>query len=224
MLLRIIRINSGDTSRDMAKKLGLSASYLSAIEGGKRNIPTDMEKMLSKSYPLSKIDIEKLRSAMLSSSDSVKINLTDFAEKKQRVIMAIAQDDISDNVLDEISDLIFKHETIPDGAKSIMHSAFASAELSFGFGNVCVFMREKAGFPKEEFFLGLSGTYLLNIKNNDIFRRRFSGRNGAKRLRAATLPIIKRVGAEALCKYATDSEIYLSDIRRPPSTAIRKER
>ena len=109
-LLRIIRINSGDTSRDMAKKLGHSASYLSAIEGGKRNIPTDMEKMLSKSYPLSKIDIEKLRSAMLSSSDSVKINLTDFAEKKQRVIMAIAQDDISDNVLDEISDLIFKHE------------------------------------------------------------------------------------------------------------------
>ena len=109
-LLRIIRINSGDTSRDMAKKLGLSASYLSAIEGGKRNIPTDMEIMLSKSYPLSKIDIEKLRSAMLSSSDSVKINLTDFAEKKQRVIMAIAQDDISDNVLDEISDLIFKHE------------------------------------------------------------------------------------------------------------------
>ena len=109
-LLRIIRINSGDTSRDMAKKLGLSASYLSAIEGGKRNIPTDMEKMLSKSYPLSKIDIEKLRSAMLSSSDSVKINLTDFAEMKQRVIMAIAQDDISDNVLDEISDLIFKHE------------------------------------------------------------------------------------------------------------------
>lgn len=90
----------------------------------------------------------------------------------------------------------------------------ATAELSFGFGNVCVFMREKAGFPKEEFFLGLSGTYLLNIKNNDIFRRRFSGRNGAKRLRAATLPIIKRVGAEALCKYATDSEIYLSDIRR----------
>ena len=40
----------------------------------------------------------------------MKINLTDFAEKKQKVIMAIAQDDISDNVLDEISDLIFRHE------------------------------------------------------------------------------------------------------------------
>ena len=109
-LLRIIRINSGDTSRDMAKKLGLSASYLSAIEGGKRNIPTDMEKMLSKSYPLSKIDIEKLRSAMLSSSDSVKINLKDIEEKKQRVIMAIAQDNNSNNMLNEINDLIFKHE------------------------------------------------------------------------------------------------------------------
>lgn len=31
-LLRIIRINSGDTSKDMAKKLNLSPSYLSAIE------------------------------------------------------------------------------------------------------------------------------------------------------------------------------------------------
>lgn len=108
-LLRIIRINSGDSSREMARKLGFSPSYFSAIESGKRNIPTDMEKLLSKSYPLSQIDLEKLRTAMFASSDTVKINLTDFAEKKQRVIMAIAQDDISDNVLDEISDLIFRH-------------------------------------------------------------------------------------------------------------------
>lgn len=108
-LLRIIRINSGDSSREMARKLGFSPSYLSAIESGKRNIPTDMEKLLSKSYPLSQIDLEKLRTAMFASSDTVKINLTDFAEKKQRVIMAIAHDDISDNVLDEISDLIFRH-------------------------------------------------------------------------------------------------------------------
>lgn len=108
-LLRIIRINSGDSSREMARKLGFSPSYLSAIESGKRNVPTDMEKLLSKSYPLSQTDLEKLRTAMFASSDTVKINLTDFAEKKQRVIMAIAQDDISDNVLDEISDLIFRH-------------------------------------------------------------------------------------------------------------------
>ena len=109
-LLRIIRINSGDTSRDMAKKLGFSPSYLSAIESGKRNVPSDMERLLSRSYPLSQIDLEKLRTAMFSSGGAVKINLTDFAEKKQKVIMAIAQDDISDNVLDEISDLIFRHE------------------------------------------------------------------------------------------------------------------
>ena len=109
-LLRIIRINSGDTSRDMAKKLGFSPSYLSAIESGKRNVPIDMERLLSRSYPLSQIDLEKLRTAMFSSGGAVKINLTDFAEKKQKVIMAIAQDDISDNVTDEISDLIFRHE------------------------------------------------------------------------------------------------------------------
>ena len=45
------------------------------------------------------------------SSKNTFISITPIIpEKKQKVIMAIAQDDISDNVLDEISDLIFRHE------------------------------------------------------------------------------------------------------------------
>ncbi len=109
-LLRIIRINSGDTSRDMARKLNLSPSYLSAIESGKRNIPLDIEKLLAEAYPLSQTDLSKLRSAMFNSGSTVKINLTDFAEKKQRLIFALAQDDISGETLDKIDDLISKQK------------------------------------------------------------------------------------------------------------------
>ena len=37
-ILRIIRVNTGDSMRTMAGKLGVSVSYLSAIENGKRNV------------------------------------------------------------------------------------------------------------------------------------------------------------------------------------------
>lgn len=99
----------------------------------------------------------------------------------------------------------------------------ALPEFSFGFGNVRVQMREEEGAPKEEVFLGLSGTYTLSIKNNDVFRRRFSGKDGTKKLRTATLPIIKKVGEEVLCKYAAGDGVYSSDIKscaEPVSRAI----
>ena len=41
-ILRIIRINCGDSAKDMSEKLGISASYLSAIENGKRNVPDNL--------------------------------------------------------------------------------------------------------------------------------------------------------------------------------------
>ncbi|MCR5456835.1 MAG: helix-turn-helix transcriptional regulator [Clostridiales bacterium] len=109
-LLRIIRINSGDSSKTMAKKLNLSPSYLSAIENGKRNIPVDMEKQLCSAYPLSEIDKEKIHKAIYSSSDTIKINLTDFAEKKQKLIFAITRDDISDDTIDKMFNLIVEEK------------------------------------------------------------------------------------------------------------------
>ena len=55
-LLRIIRVNSGDSAKDMAIKLNMSPSYLSTIENGKRNIPPDMEQLLISAYNLSDRD------------------------------------------------------------------------------------------------------------------------------------------------------------------------
>jgi transcriptional regulator with XRE-family HTH domain len=37
--LRKIRIDCGDLLKDMADKLGVTSSYLSAVETGKRNVP-----------------------------------------------------------------------------------------------------------------------------------------------------------------------------------------
>lgn len=107
-LLRIIRINSGDSSKEMARKLSLSSSYLSAIENGKRNIPADIERRLCNAYTLSDMDREKIRKGMMTSSESLKINLTEFGEKKQRLIFAIIQDGVSEETIDRLCDLVFK--------------------------------------------------------------------------------------------------------------------
>lgn len=56
----------------------------------------------------------------------------------------------------------------------------ALPEFSFGFGNVRVQMREEEGAPKEEVFLGLSGTYTLSIKTMMFSVAVFPVRTGRK--------------------------------------------
>ena len=105
-LLRIIRINSGDSAKDMAAKLNMSPSYLSTIENGKRNIPADMEKLLIDAYALSEKDKAKLRKAMVESSETVKIDLTDLAEKKKQMIYEIIKGDLDEATIDHLCKII----------------------------------------------------------------------------------------------------------------------
>lgn len=105
-LLRIIRVNSGDSAKEMAQKLNMSPSYLSTIENGKRNIPPDMEELLIKAYKLSERDKAKLRKAMVDSSDTVKIDLTDLAEKKKRMIYEITKGDLDEATIDQLCKII----------------------------------------------------------------------------------------------------------------------
>ena len=105
-LLRIIRINSGDSAKIMAQKLNISPSYLSTIENGKRNIPPDMEELLVRAYNLSDKDKKKLQKAMVDSSETVKINLTDLAEKKKQMIYEITKGDLDEATIDKLCKII----------------------------------------------------------------------------------------------------------------------
>lgn len=110
-LLRIIRVNSGDSAKEMAQKLNMSPSYLSTIENGKRNIPPDMEQLLIGAYKLSEKDKEKLRKAMVSSSETVKIDLTDLADKKKTLIFEITKGDLDEDTIDHLHTIIKKKKS-----------------------------------------------------------------------------------------------------------------
>ena len=107
-ILKIIRINCGDSAREMAKKLNMSPSYLSTIENGKRKIPPDMEELLIRAYNLSETDKEKIRKACVESSSTVKINLTELAEKKKEIIFEMSRGNLDDDTVDKIYDIMKK--------------------------------------------------------------------------------------------------------------------
>lgn len=109
-VMRIIRINSGDSMRDMAAKIGMSATYLSAIETGKRNVPANMEELLFSNYKFSEKDKKKIKDAIEKSAQHVKINLTEMAEKKKKLIYSIAKDDIDEKTLDRLCEIIKNKE------------------------------------------------------------------------------------------------------------------
>jgi transcriptional regulator with XRE-family HTH domain len=105
-LLRIIRINSGDSAKDMADKMNISPAYLSAIENGKRNIPPEMVDIIKGSYKLSAVDIERLYKAIVNSTDNVKIDLSALADNKKRVFYALSQDDLDDDTVEQMCEII----------------------------------------------------------------------------------------------------------------------
>ena len=105
-ILRIIRINSGDTAKVMADKLGISVPYLNAIENGRRDIPTELPDRVAFAYSLSDKDKKNLNDAVVTSKDKVKIDLTELAEKKRRVILALANDEVDEDTFDEICKIV----------------------------------------------------------------------------------------------------------------------
>ncbi len=109
-MLRIIRINCGDSAKDMADKLKISASYLSAIENGKRNIPEELIATIFENYVVSEKEKIKLKKAVVNSCDKVKINLSEFEEKKKELFMALSQENLSDETLDMLCEVIKKNK------------------------------------------------------------------------------------------------------------------
>lgn len=109
-VLRIVRINTGDSLRDMAAKIGMSAAYLSAIETGKRNVPENLFDSVCAKYPLSDVDKARLKEAIESSTVKMKINLTEMEEKKKKIIYSLTKDDIDDTTLDKLCEIIFQEE------------------------------------------------------------------------------------------------------------------
>ena len=89
--MRVIRINCGEVMYDMAQKLGVTSSYLSAVENGKRKIPHDWVEKIGVLYNLSDEQKKELKEIAELSADSVKLNLEDISAEQRAVAMSFAR-------------------------------------------------------------------------------------------------------------------------------------
>lgn len=106
--LRKLRITAGELIRDMADKLGVTASYLSAVETGKRQIPVEWVDKISELYALSSTEKETLQKSADASVLSVKFKLDGMNERRRQTAVLFAREfsELDDQKLEQIRMLL----------------------------------------------------------------------------------------------------------------------
>lgn len=75
----------------MSKKLGISISYLSAIENGTREIPTGFVEKISEVYHLSEKEKEALSKAEENSANKVSISLQETISQQRQLAFTLSR-------------------------------------------------------------------------------------------------------------------------------------
>lgn len=88
---RKLRIDNGELLKDMADKLNVTASYLSAVENGKRNVPQDWLNKIAGFYGLNNVQFDELRDAVEESQLNNKISLKGFNKEDRDIVLALAR-------------------------------------------------------------------------------------------------------------------------------------
>lgn len=89
--VRILRIRHHQVMGDMAKILNTSTPFLSAVENGKKNVPTEWIQKITEHYHLSSEDQSRLRESVEESKLQYKIIPGKAGINKRRAAMQFAR-------------------------------------------------------------------------------------------------------------------------------------
>lgn len=89
--LRKLRVDSNETMKDMAEKFGVTVSYLSAVELGKREIPSSWNSKLFDNYQLDKVKISELNSSYATTINEIKFNLQGYDTYERKLVASFAR-------------------------------------------------------------------------------------------------------------------------------------
>ena len=110
-LLKHLRINKHEMLKNMAGKLGLNSSYLSAIESGNRDIPPDLTEKICTEYGLDEGQRKELKEAELNTDRKlVQIDMKKINENRlaKEVVLNFAgkAESLTDEQLSEINAIL----------------------------------------------------------------------------------------------------------------------
>jgi transcriptional regulator with XRE-family HTH domain len=108
--VRILRIRRHEVMGDMAKALGTSVPFLSAVENGKKNVPSDWCERITKLYRLTSIEEQELSEAIEESKVQYKIPMGDAGTNQRRAALQFARsfDEMDDETATKILELLRK--------------------------------------------------------------------------------------------------------------------
>jgi transcriptional regulator with XRE-family HTH domain len=109
---RKMRIDSGELLKEMADKLGVTSSYLSAVENGKRNVPQDWFEKISDFYSLNVKQRRLLSEAIEESQLTLKLELNEMKKDEKNLMMAFARElkELGDDDKKKIQNILLNHK------------------------------------------------------------------------------------------------------------------
>lgn len=110
--VRVLRIKNHQVMGDMAKFLGTTTPFLSAVENGRKNVPKEWLSIISDYYRLSDDERKELEEAIEESKLQTKINMKDSSEMQRKVALQFARsfDEIDDETAERIIALLQKKD------------------------------------------------------------------------------------------------------------------
>lgn len=107
---RKLRIDKGELLKDMATRLGVTSSYLSAVENGKRNVPRKWIEKISEMYSLSDSEVEELERSFDESKKVVQLNFEGFSSEEKNDLLALAREfkGLNEDEREEIKGILLK--------------------------------------------------------------------------------------------------------------------
>ncbi|HZK09794.1 MAG TPA: helix-turn-helix domain-containing protein [Clostridia bacterium] len=112
LLLRHLRLSKNQVLKDMADKIGVSSSYLSSVENGKRKVPRDWADKIKSQYDLDKTQYLELLNAVDLTNKEIIISLDCKSQEQKEVILSFARkvDDMDENFIKAFKELLKKQK------------------------------------------------------------------------------------------------------------------
>ena len=106
--VRILRIQNHQVMGDMAKALNTSVPFLSAVENGKKNVPSDWIEKITNIYALNDDQRAELVDAIEESKTQYKIVAANASALQRKTALKFARsfDDIDDETAEKILALL----------------------------------------------------------------------------------------------------------------------
>jgi len=89
--LRIIRLNSNEILKDMANKIGITPSYLSSIENGKRTPTRALVNKIISIYKLDEKQSQNIQEAFYKTIDEITISSKNLNKEHQNLGLVFAR-------------------------------------------------------------------------------------------------------------------------------------